>query len=128
MLAEKAALLGRDGTDLDDVDEEQSPSGATTAPPVSPEAVSVSLYVGDDTTTDPLHEPSTQLASPPLIPVAMSEKAKGKQRATDLDSTVPNTDTTADVPDEQLLKVAQAGVGPNGYVPTQEWVSSWQKG
>lgn len=28
----------------------------------------------------------------------------------------------------ELEALAAAGVGPNKYVPTQEWVSSWQKG
>ncbi|EIW70902.1 hypothetical protein TREMEDRAFT_43442 [Tremella mesenterica DSM 1558] len=52
----------------------------------------------------------------------MSEKARGKMRAVESDK------GEEELADEELLKVAMAGVGPNGYVPTQEWVASWQKG
>ena len=54
----------------------------------------------------------------------MSEKARGKMRAVD----TSNEEEVIDIADEELLGIAAAGVGPSGYVPTQEWVSSWQKG
>jgi len=54
----------------------------------------------------------------------MSEKARGKMRAIDTST----EEEVIDIGDEELLGIAAAGVGPSGYVPTQEWVSSWQKG
>lgn len=50
-----------------------------------------------------------------------SEKAKGKMRERS-----ESTSTLA--MDTELQRLAMSGIGPNGYVPTQEWVSSWQKG
>ncbi|KAJ7734954.1 high-temperature-induced dauer-formation protein-domain-containing protein [Mycena maculata] len=47
-----------------------------------------------------------------------SEKARGKMRARRSQS----LDTSS------LDRVAAAGVGRNGFVPTQEWVTSWQQG
>ncbi|KAJ6623397.1 high-temperature-induced dauer-formation protein-domain-containing protein [Mycena sp. CBHHK59/15] len=47
-----------------------------------------------------------------------SEKARGKMRARRSHS----LDTSS------LDRVAAAGVGRNGFVPTQEWVTSWQQG
>lgn len=137
MLAEKAALLGRE---LNDEEDEPSalPVGAKPAFP-APARVS-----NDQTTAQPLTTPG-ETAADPLARIAevggttngpdatiqnsMSEKARGKMRATDqVDLSSPATADVPEVPDEELLAVAAAGVGPNGYVPTQEWVSSWQKG
>lgn len=51
----------------------------------------------------------------------MSEKARGKMR----ERSDSESDPALDV---ELQRLAMAGIGPNGFVPTQEWVSSWQKG
>jgi len=48
-----------------------------------------------------------------------SEKARGKMRARRSQSLDRNG---------SLDRVAAAGVGRNGFVPTQEWVTSWQQG
>ncbi|KAJ7905266.1 high-temperature-induced dauer-formation protein-domain-containing protein [Mycena olivaceomarginata] len=48
-----------------------------------------------------------------------SEKARGKMRARRSQSLDRNS---------SLDRVAAAGVGRNGFVPTQEWVTSWQQG
>ncbi|EGN94259.1 hypothetical protein SERLA73DRAFT_114402 [Serpula lacrymans var. lacrymans S7.3] len=48
-----------------------------------------------------------------------SEKARGKMKARRSES----LDTTSSVD-----RIAAAGVGRNGFVPTQEWVTSWQQG
>lgn len=121
MLAEKTALLS--GQDVDDVAQEgpQTPTnehGHSTLALTSP---------GDATTTNPL---DTATTSPPAFSPTkpMSEKARGKMRATESTTSIPMINGESEEPDEELLKVAQAGVGPNGYVPTQEWISSWQKG
>jgi len=65
--------------------------------------------------TQPLMSPSGE-----IIPItAISEKVRGKMKARRSIS----LDTTAN-----LDRVAAMGVGRNGFVPTQEWVTSWQQG
>jgi hypothetical protein len=130
MLAEKAALLGRDAGDRDDIEDRPR---LTSDQPLSPteernQNPSLSIVTpGDNQTTDPL-------ASATAYPIrdGMSEKARGKMRAVDPANSNPSLEgeggEMVDVPDEELMKVAAAGVGPGGYIPTQEWVSSWQKG
>lgn len=50
----------------------------------------------------------------------MSDKAKGKRRM--------SSGTMGGEGNEELHQLALQGIGPNGYVPTAEWVASWQKG
>jgi len=57
----------------------------------------------------------------PGTPRRISEKARGKMRARSTDS----VDTTASL---ERLTLAGVSVGRNGFVPTQEWVTSWQQG
>ncbi|OCF31019.1 hypothetical protein I316_07290 [Kwoniella heveanensis BCC8398] len=168
MLAEKAALLGRDPEDLNEDNNASSTPSSLSQRPFSPidgnenGSAQPLTTPGDLNTADPLAPaPATanvdlaDLPPPPppppavtasAIPAAqaqpLSEKARGKMRATDsmtdLSSPTGNGQKNVDggiesqqgpeIPDEELMRVAQAGVGPNGYVPTQEWVSSWQKG
>ena len=124
MLAEKAALIGRE---IGEEDSHRMTDGLQTQPLTSP---------GLD---EAANQPNTQgdlskLPPPPIIvQQVMSEKARGKMRAVQPeDPTSPGLEdgdgVAPEVPDEELMKVAQAGVGPNRYVPTQEWVASWQKG
>ncbi|KAL0567514.1 hypothetical protein V5O48_014482 [Marasmius crinis-equi] len=71
-----------------------------------------------------LSDPEVQPAVPPTptsetMPAAPSERARGKmkeRRSSSLDA------------DGNLDRVAAAGIGRNGFVPTQEWVTSWQQG
>ncbi|KAG6861725.1 hypothetical protein C0995_012729 [Termitomyces sp. Mi166 len=49
---------------------------------------------------------------------SLSEKARGKMRE--------RRSSSLDV--DSIDRVAPAGVGRNGFVPTQEWVTSWQQG
>lgn len=65
---------------------------------------------------------------------APSEKARGKMRETgsaphsiDGGETVSLADTEPDLSPEELAAAA-AAVGKNGFVASQEWVTSWQKG
>ena len=56
--------------------------------------------------------------SPPMSPVTrepriMSEKARGKMR---------ERSVSVDILDPELERLAAAGIGKNGFVPTQEWV------
>ncbi|BEJ11066.1 hypothetical protein CspHIS471_0104880 [Cutaneotrichosporon sp. HIS471] len=100
MLAEKAALLGRE-IDGDEIDDERSASHSQS-------------HRGSE-------DSHARIASP--TPGHMSEKARGKMRAT---SPPPDEGPAGD--DDELMRVAAAGIGPSGYIPTQEWVTSWQKG
>ncbi|KAF8328817.1 high-temperature-induced dauer-formation protein-domain-containing protein [Cantharellus anzutake] len=50
---------------------------------------------------------------------AMSEKTRGKMRERSI---------SIDLLDPELERIAAAGIGKNGFVPTQEWVTSWQQG
>lgn len=128
MIAEKAALLGRE---TEDTETEIPRLGSEN--PTSPieERANPSLTIttpGDGHTPDPL---TTTTATPTSASVnGMSEKARGKMRAVDPTTSQAGEEDgeLVEVPDEELMKVAMAGVGPNSYIPTQEWVSSWQKG
>ncbi|KIP06021.1 hypothetical protein PHLGIDRAFT_30681 [Phlebiopsis gigantea 11061_1 CR5-6] len=68
----------------------------------------------------PLMSPTLPTASissePPAVP---SEKVRGKMRA----RVSQSEDMTG-----SLERLAAAGVGRNGFVPTREWVTSWQQG
>ena len=111
MLAEKAALLGRDTDTPEPEDRSRSGTPAITvsSPTERPDPLAA-VANGD-------HGSET----PPR-----SEKARGKMRAhSDSTTSLP---TVPDVPDEELMRMAAAGIGPSGFVPTQDWVSSWQKG
>ncbi|EJD53359.1 hypothetical protein AURDEDRAFT_111005 [Auricularia subglabra TFB-10046 SS5] len=102
---EKARLLEREGA--------TSPEHAEEREPMSPTR-SVEIRAVD---------PETGHVSPPPEDGEervgrMSEKARGKMRAR-------NESFDADA---SLERIAAAGVGRNGFVPTQEWVTSWQQG
>lgn len=129
MLAEKAALLGRE---IDDDEGEESsgptvqltsPTGGIVDPAPNPIEGASSPKRNSESSPAP---PAASSESTPTK-AGLSEKARGKMRATEPASDSA-TDGEGDVPDDELLKLAAAGVGPNGYVPTQEWVTSWQKG
>ena len=80
--------------------------------------------VDEESPTRPLMSP-TATETPGLPPVpdssaAMSEKARGKMRAAGRSLSGDMTGS--------LERLAAAGVGRNGFVPTQEWVSSWHQG
>ncbi|KAK4683945.1 hypothetical protein P7C73_g6263, partial [Tremellales sp. Uapishka_1] len=116
MLAEKAALLGREA---EDQDEPTSPAEQRRDPTESPAL---------EASADPLTVQSPAERTISDRPAALSEKAKGKMKATESTSSLPGIAEVPDIPDEELARLAAAGIGPNGYIPTQEWVSSWQKG
>jgi len=50
-------------------------------------------------------------------PSGPSEKAKGKMKERRSSSN-----------SSSLERIAAQGVGRNGFMPTQEWVTSWQQG
>lgn len=121
MIAEKAALLGRD----DDSAADERPPRLTSDNPTSP-----SITTEDRTSALSITSPGEGNNTDPLASSlnGMSEKARGKMRAVDTAASPTDEGDMVDVPDEELMAVAAAGVGPNNYIPTQEWVSSWQKG
>jgi hypothetical protein len=59
----------------------------------------------------------------PIAPIAMSEKARGKLRE---DVSLSRTESIDLSAEEELA--AAISLGKNGFIPTQEWVSSWQRG
>jgi hypothetical protein len=141
MLAEKAALLGRDGDEEDDLPAQVQTQTRPRPSPLATENLDNVLSPGE-LNSDPLAQPTSNqinILSPsteaPEVdfasinsgPKVMSEKMRGKMRATSISSLSLQSPDDVEA-DEELMKVAEAGVGPNGYVPTQEWVTSWQKG
>lgn len=61
----------------------------------------------------------------------MSEKARGKLREgfEEAGANVPglHEDEDDDALDDDLQKLLLGGLGGAGFIPTQEWVTSWQK-
>lgn len=70
-------------------------------------------------------EQATEALSPEapgtsIEPTTRSEKARGKMRERTRSDSLDAS--------ESLERIAAAGVGRNGFVPTQDWVTSWQHG
>lgn len=114
MIAEKAALLSTNP------DDEEIPRLTSDQGQVSP------LEERDRDSALSTITPGESHSDPLMSTNGMSEKARGKMRAVEADG--EDDGGVVDIGDEELLGIAAAGVGPSGYVPTQEWVSSWQKG
>jgi hypothetical protein len=68
--------------------------------------------------TQPLMTPGVD--TPTTMSFPISEKAKGKMKARRSQSF--DTDNGLD------LVAAASSVGRNGFIPTQEWITSWQQG
>lgn len=141
MIAEKAALLGVDPEEEDSVHlaDVQGQGQGHASTPGEGEVPSLSTYPPAVTTPTPTTATADYSSNPPPPSRSMSEKARGKMRATESTTSLTTVNTNQegggggggeeeDDEEEELMKIAAAGVGPNGYVPTQEWVSSWQKG
>ncbi|OXH42508.1 hypothetical protein J008_00023 [Cryptococcus neoformans] len=137
MIAEKAALLGLEPEEEDvhlPGDQGQGQGHASTPGEGDVPSLSTTPAPTPATTTTPDYS-----SNPPPPSRSMSEKARGKMRATESTTSLATINTNVqeggvkeedvdEEEEEELIKIAAAGVGPNGYVPTQEWVSSWQKG
>ncbi|KAI0003245.1 high-temperature-induced dauer-formation protein-domain-containing protein [Russula compacta] len=67
----------------------------------------------------PLMSPTTEQGMFSSLPTSVSEKARGKMR--ERRSVSLDTDNSID-------RATATAVGWNGFVPTQEWVTSWQQG
>lgn len=110
--AEKASLL---------VKEDENSLDTLNSSLLSPRNTNMTspLYTPGEAEEDPMATAESNASRQTATP--KSEKAKGKMRErSESRSTLAL--------DGELQKLAMAGIGPNGYVPTQEWVSSWQKG
>jgi len=95
-----------------------SPNLGTLAPARS-HSVTSPLYTPGEAEEDPMATAESNASKQTANP--KSEKAKGKMRE--------RSESTSTLAFEtELHRLAMSGIGPNGYVPTQEWVSSWQKG
>lgn len=100
--AEKARLLQTEGASRPDIQEAELDSGSARA---SEEVLTAVLPPSSD-------NPYDLPASP------MSEKVRGKMRErSSLSSETVNS-----------LDRVPLNIGRNGFVPTQEWVTSWQQG
>ncbi|KZS98946.1 hypothetical protein SISNIDRAFT_499612 [Sistotremastrum niveocremeum HHB9708] len=122
--AEKARLLESEGVELPSQSEsmESLPRGRTARE--SHDTLPENIDSQNEEAT-PGSPPVQILASPaaenPVLsgPVnGMSEKARGKMRQRSMSGDITGS----------LERLAAAGVGRNGFVPTQEWVTSWQQG
>ncbi|KAF7968571.1 hypothetical protein HWV62_30117 [Athelia sp. TMB] len=110
--AEKARLLEREQAgenELADLEEgtRQIDFSATPTPP------------DVESTARPLTSPTSETVPLADASGAVSEKVRGKMRA---------RRSTSVETSGSLERVAATGVGKNGFVPTQEWVTSWQQG
>lgn len=121
--AEKAALLAREEEirqtlDLSNPSSPTSGGGGGFLYARNPSLTSP-LFTPGESEEDPMASSETNAERQSAAP--KSEKARGKMRErSESESTT--------VVDSELQRLATAGIGPNSYVPTQEWVSSWQKG
>ncbi|KAG7452752.1 uncharacterized protein BT62DRAFT_958767 [Guyanagaster necrorhizus] len=101
--SEKERLLSHESQDeLEEVTASPDHDAETVVvPPMSPTAESI----------------PTEMAADPASSV--SEKARGKMK----ERRSLSSDTTI-----SLERVAASGTGRNGFIPTHDWVSSWQEG
>lgn len=97
---EKARLLGN-------TEDESSGLGLTGIP--QPEIMSPQI---EGSTAQPIVSPTADSIAGESIMQVMSQKARGKMKEERRSASLDGT----------LERVAAAGVGRNGFVPTQEWV------
>ncbi|VDB97691.1 unnamed protein product [Peniophora sp. CBMAI 1063] len=111
---EKQRLLEREGSTLSDSFTDLRMDSRPSSPPEDPHPASSEEHVAS---AQPLTSPGVDTPMTSAYPV--SEKARGKMKARRSGSV--DTDGSQDM-------AAPASVGRNGFVPTQEWVTSWQQG
>ena len=109
---EKQRLLEREGSTLSDSFTDLRVDSRPSSPPDEQHPASSEEQVA---AAQPLMSPSIDTPMTSAYPV--SEKARGKMKARRSGS----LDTNASQADP-------ASVGRNGFIPTQEWVTSWQQG
>jgi len=85
------------------------------------EAVPSSLpSAGPTATTESIVSPTSESIPTSANVQTASVKAKGKMKERRSSSSLDATGS--------LERIAAAGIGRNGFVPTREWVASWQQG
>ncbi|KAJ4488228.1 high-temperature-induced dauer-formation protein-domain-containing protein [Lentinula aciculospora] len=82
---------------------------------VATEIPHADMDVGPTTTAEPIVSPTSESISS----AKPSEKAKGKMK---------QRRSSSSLDAGSLERIAAAGIGRNGFVPTPEWVASWQQG
>ncbi|KAJ3767498.1 high-temperature-induced dauer-formation protein-domain-containing protein [Lentinula raphanica] len=82
--------------------------------PVANQTTHSDPEIGNTTTTEPIVSPSE-----PATSARPSERAKGKMK---------ERRSSSSLDAGSLERIAAAGIGRNGFVPTPEWVASWQQG
>ncbi|KAH7930903.1 hypothetical protein BV22DRAFT_1028069 [Leucogyrophana mollusca] len=112
--AEKTRLLQTESNSALELSRETESSAR------EPDSDDIDDSTGDDpAVTRPLMSPISEAPTASITATATSEKARGKMRA----RRSLSLDTTSSVE-----RIAAAGIGRNGFLPTQEWVTSWQQG
>ncbi|KAF4615248.1 hypothetical protein D9613_002761 [Agrocybe pediades] len=105
--AEKARLLENEGA-IRGNSQDREHDGVNVASPRTSQ--------GDEAVTRSFMSPTSD--NPYVADSPISEKARGKMR----ERRSPSIDTISS------LDRAPASIGRNGFIPTQEWVTSWQQG
>ncbi|EEB98573.1 hypothetical protein MPER_01895, partial [Moniliophthora perniciosa FA553] len=100
----KSLLFSAEVMDEEEVGEDRQPSSEASAD-------------ADVSSPEPVVSPTSDAIPSGNAP---SEKAKGKMKEQRRSSSIDNNGS--------LERLAASGVGRNGFVPTQEWVASWQQG
>ncbi|KAJ9091998.1 hypothetical protein QFC19_008866 [Naganishia cerealis] len=89
-----------------------------TTPYTKESSITTPLFTPGEAEEDPLASAEANAHRAQAKP--LSDKAKGKRRM--------SSGTIGGDGHEELQQLALQGIGPNGYIPTAEWVASWQKG
>ncbi|TFK42932.1 high-temperature-induced dauer-formation protein-domain-containing protein [Crucibulum laeve] len=112
--AEKARLLESERHDESRKQSEDLPGGSPR--PIDEGGVE---QAEDSVMTRTLMSPTSEAAPSAASATPASEKARGKMKA----RRSMSLDTIT-----SLERIAASGIGRNGFIPTQEWVTSWQQG
>lgn len=92
---------------------------------ISTPSLGTTVPSGEDPTNLSADTPSSPEESTSVKP--LSEKAKGKRRE-GANEGLSDGEPDDDELDQELEQIRVGGLGSGGFVPTQEWVTSWQKG
>ncbi|KAG8965749.1 hypothetical protein FRC03_000199 [Tulasnella sp. 419] len=116
--------LGRGLPSLEDVMNEKSRTARVSSDSASRNSSSTREGGEADQPLGPIAVPPTPTVSRSFSQTALSEKARGKMK----ESGSGGVDEAEAALDPESERVAAMAIGRNGFVPTQEWVASWQQG
>ncbi|PFH52389.1 hypothetical protein AMATHDRAFT_56905 [Amanita thiersii Skay4041] len=122
--AMKPEDYGKDSTDSMDIGKEKMrPTVAIELNETRRGAVPISedehSHEPQEASNTSIQDATSQNSSTSALATTPSEKARGKMK----ERRSSSGDMTA-----SLERMAAAGIGRNGFIPTQEWVTSWQRG